>query len=498
MTRAHGMPILCCAAARDPGICRTIPSTSICMGKNVIKYLCCFGGRSFSRLSRPHKQLRSGMHVLFSRTPTCSASVGRQGATHGRRQPFRSFTSAQRPVLAVRERAGAAKAMAQQQIGAPAVFHYTQIELQSKPGIQLIDITPQVATHTHAPLWRWFEGCMCSLCTRTACLIAAPVLQIRAEVERLGVQEGFVNILSRHTTTAITINECEPRLLDDVRQVCTFTAQEGQGALLHDWDICAGSLGSSSSCAGLFCPPARCACRAPWPAGASSEAKRRPKRIQTTPFAAASPGWKAPAGKKSTVPNGSKPLHLHSTLSTHAIVFFLHSSCTSWRRRASPTCTMTCTSGRRPQTGRAAGRPGASYVCCKVAWQGVTVAGACDYPRVAGRSRACSVHSMAAAVKLNGGGCLPPAAEAARPPPPRMCRAAQEPENAHSHLLSMLLGNSETVPVTKGKLALGTWQVGGRVGGCCFMGRAGGVRHQHLNTLQVAMAYVRGVARLRC
>lgn len=28
----------------------------------------------------------------------------------------------------------------------------------------------------------------------------------------------------------------------------------------------------------------------------------------------------------------------------------------------------------------------------------------------------------------------------------------------HSHLLSMVLGNSETVPVTQGKLALGTWQ----------------------------------------
>ncbi len=38
--------------------------------------------------------------------------------------------------------------------------------------------------------------------------------------------------------------------------------------------------------------------------------------------------------------------------------------------------------------------------------------------------------------------------------------AAQEPENAHSHLLSMVLGNSETIPVTGGKLALGQWQVG--------------------------------------
>lgn len=43
--------------------------------------------------------------------------------------------------------------------------------------------------------------------------------QIRAEVERLGVAEGFVNVLSRHTTTAIAINEAEDRLLDDIRQV---------------------------------------------------------------------------------------------------------------------------------------------------------------------------------------------------------------------------------------------------------------------------------------
>ena len=44
-------------------------------------------------------------------------------------------------------------------------------------------------------------------------------MQIKAEVEQLGVQEGFVNVLSRHTTTAIAINECEARLLDDIRQV---------------------------------------------------------------------------------------------------------------------------------------------------------------------------------------------------------------------------------------------------------------------------------------
>ncbi|CAJ1433514.1 unnamed protein product, partial [Effrenium voratum] len=35
---------------------------------------------------------------------------------------------------------------------------------------------------------------------------------------------------------------------------------------------------------------------------------------------------------------------------------------------------------------------------------------------------------------------------------------AQEPRNAHSHLLAMLLGQSETIPVVGGELALGQWQ----------------------------------------
>ena len=34
-----------------------------------------------------------------------------------------------------------------------------------------------------------------------------------------GLVEGTVNVLSRHTTTAVTINENETRLMDDVRQV---------------------------------------------------------------------------------------------------------------------------------------------------------------------------------------------------------------------------------------------------------------------------------------
>jgi secondary thiamine-phosphate synthase enzyme len=33
-----------------------------------------------------------------------------------------------------------------------------------------------------------------------------------------------------------------------------------------------------------------------------------------------------------------------------------------------------------------------------------------------------------------------------------------EPENAHSHLMAITLGNSETIPVVDGQLDLGTWQ----------------------------------------
>lgn len=33
-----------------------------------------------------------------------------------------------------------------------------------------------------------------------------------------------------------------------------------------------------------------------------------------------------------------------------------------------------------------------------------------------------------------------------------------EPENAHSHIMAMLLGSSETIPVIDGALAIGQWQ----------------------------------------
>ena len=35
---------------------------------------------------------------------------------------------------------------------------------------------------------------------------------------------------------------------------------------------------------------------------------------------------------------------------------------------------------------------------------------------------------------------------------------ADEPENAHAHIIAMLLGSSEAIPIVHGQLALGQWQ----------------------------------------
>ena len=40
---------------------------------------------------------------------------------------------------------------------------------------------------------------------------------IDAAVAKSGVKNGVVHVLSRHTTTAVTINENEARLMDDAR-----------------------------------------------------------------------------------------------------------------------------------------------------------------------------------------------------------------------------------------------------------------------------------------
>ncbi|GIL55645.1 hypothetical protein Vafri_11199 [Volvox africanus] len=83
----------------------------------------------------------------------------------------------------------------------PVTYMYHQLEiLQTPPGIALIDITPQ----------------------------------IRELVAQTGLQEGCVHVLSRHTTTALTINENEARLLDDVRQFLSRLAPAADPYLHND------------------------------------------------------------------------------------------------------------------------------------------------------------------------------------------------------------------------------------------------------------------------
>jgi len=64
------------------------------------------------------------------------------------------------------------------------VSQYTEIKVPTLNGIHLSDITPQ----------------------------------IRQFIKESGVSEGVITVLSRHTTSAITINELESRLVDDTRQ----------------------------------------------------------------------------------------------------------------------------------------------------------------------------------------------------------------------------------------------------------------------------------------
>ena len=81
-----------------------------------------------------------------------------------------------------------------------SVFEYTQLSLDTSLGISLHDITPQV----------------------------------RRAIRESGVTNGTVNVLSRHTTTAVTINEAEGRLMDDIRQYMLKLAPPGDPYLHND------------------------------------------------------------------------------------------------------------------------------------------------------------------------------------------------------------------------------------------------------------------------
>lgn len=75
-------------------------------------------------------------------------------------------------------------AMSGSVLSGTCVTYFEELLIPTKLGIYLVDITPD----------------------------------IRRIVAESGVKSGTVTVLSRHTTTAITINEMEGRLVDDTRQ----------------------------------------------------------------------------------------------------------------------------------------------------------------------------------------------------------------------------------------------------------------------------------------
>ena len=87
-----------------------------------------------------------------------------------------------------------------------AVGHYEELKVPTLKGIYFADITPEV----------------------------------RRIVKDSGVKTGVVSILSRHTTTAITINEMEGRLVDDARQYLLKLAPAAYPYLHNDLHLRSG------------------------------------------------------------------------------------------------------------------------------------------------------------------------------------------------------------------------------------------------------------------
>lgn len=77
---------------------------------------------------------------------------------------------------------------------------YLQLQLSTSAGISLHDVTPQIRD----------------------CLADS------------GIRNGFVTVTSRHTTTALTINENEARLLEDVKAFFTRLVPPGDRYLHND------------------------------------------------------------------------------------------------------------------------------------------------------------------------------------------------------------------------------------------------------------------------
>ena len=100
-------------------------------------------------------------------------------------------------------------ATAAAEAGGRFVASYVELKVETKKGIHLSDLTPQ----------------------------------LKEAVAKSGVKEGVLTVLSRHTTTAITINEMEGRLVDDIRQWLLKLAPPDYPYLHNDLHLRSGPPG---------------------------------------------------------------------------------------------------------------------------------------------------------------------------------------------------------------------------------------------------------------
>lgn len=86
--------------------------------------------------------------------------------------------------------------------GSLKVFHHP-IHLRTDEGLQLIDLTEEIV----------------------------------ALVARSGVQNGWVNVQTRHTTTAVIVNEHEPLLLEDLKRTLQRLVPQDDDYRHNDFEI---------------------------------------------------------------------------------------------------------------------------------------------------------------------------------------------------------------------------------------------------------------------
>jgi secondary thiamine-phosphate synthase enzyme len=72
-----------------------------------------------------------------------------------------------------------------------------------------------------------------NISTKSGFEIVSITSQVNSIVKKSGIKNGNLIVFTPHTTTAITVNEAEPRLIKDILEKLSDLVPEGEG-YLHD------------------------------------------------------------------------------------------------------------------------------------------------------------------------------------------------------------------------------------------------------------------------